>query len=148
MAEERLSPPGVSMFDKSSSQTFQNSNFTGVGRDHVTVNVAVATVGQPPSPPPQEPTKHIRDPSIVSGLLRGLRRGKRRRYSIGQDRQDNESIPHSPTPTQPPACSSPSPPLRPSLADVTVLSDGSSLVGYALHLVVADSHPSPLTVVH
>ncbi|KAH6918045.1 hypothetical protein BKA70DRAFT_7230 [Coprinopsis sp. MPI-PUGE-AT-0042] len=120
MAEGLPPRPGVVMFDRSAEQAFYNSNFTATGRDTVTVNVAVATAGQAPSLPIQERRSRVSDPSLISRFLRVFRRNTRQSYNRDQASRDAEV-------SSPPALPVPSPPSRPHLSDVAVLSDGSSL---------------------
>ncbi|KAH6916258.1 hypothetical protein BKA70DRAFT_482848 [Coprinopsis sp. MPI-PUGE-AT-0042] len=126
-SEGQSPPAGVVMFDKSTAQTFYNSSFAAAGRDHVTVNVAVGTASQPPSPPARKPTKP--DPSIITGFFRGFSRSRKRSRSqrTSQDLPDTGCTTASSIHTTQPVPSTPSPPVRPSLCDVAILSDGSSL---------------------
>ncbi|KAH6890782.1 hypothetical protein BKA70DRAFT_1327363 [Coprinopsis sp. MPI-PUGE-AT-0042] len=144
MSDIPLSPSGVVMFDRTTGQNFGHSNFSAAGRDHINLNIHLATgsnghhlpitqipesIDETRSLPRAQPA--AQHPSLLTRVCQRFRNRSRRRPRTNvQVPQEPDNVVPCPAQTakrnQPP----PGPPPPSPSSDAVVLSDGSSVSSF------------------
>ncbi|KAH6890781.1 hypothetical protein BKA70DRAFT_866685 [Coprinopsis sp. MPI-PUGE-AT-0042] len=145
MPDGQQTSPSVVLFDRTTGQSFGNSNLSAAGRDHISLSINLATGGaghQYPSqipesaasPPPlvvQDSRPPVQGPSFLTRVHRRFRtHSQRQPCSDTQPLQEQENATPCLTQVAPenqPALGPPPPPPLPPFSDVAILPDGSRI---------------------